>query len=237
MDCIKEGDGAMVIDPEECVECAVCLRNAKCPTSAFEDTELTMPRCVRKAFSDPFGKHENTQYKHTGRGTEEIKTNDVTGVVHSLGQVEVVVEMGRPGVGARFSDVEKITKAVSAFDIVFDPHNPVSEHITDKKNGAVDERVLNEKVLSCIIEFSARIEDLRAILGTVRDVGKGLDTVFSLSVICKVDDSNHTAVEDQIAASFIPRASSKINVGLGRPLYEDRVSEAVQNEANDGGKR
>ncbi len=225
MDCISEGDAAMVIDNEECVECGACLRNAGCPVDAFESPELDMPRYVRRAFSDPFGKHENTEFKHTGRGTEEIKTNDVTGVVHDLDTVEVAVEMGRPGIGARFSDVEIITKAVSRFGVIFDKYNPVTAYLADQTTGEVDPSILDEKVLSCIIEFAAPADKLLPILDAVKEASSKLKTVCSICVICKVDDNDKTIVETKISESGydIRRASSKTNVGLGRPLYEDRI--------------
>ena len=68
---IKEADGHMTIDLDACVECCSCLRYAKCPRDAIYNVRLEPPRAYRKAFSDPFGKHENTTLKHAGRGTEE----------------------------------------------------------------------------------------------------------------------------------------------------------------------
>ena len=229
MSCIYEGPDSMEIDQDECVECGICLRNANCPTGAFEEPELKMPRYVRKAFSDPFGKHENTEYKHTGRGTEEIKTNDVTGIVHSQDRVVVALEMGRPSIGARFRDVEVITKVVSKFDIEFEKSNPVTSYIINKKTGEVDPEILNEKVLSCIIEFGVRTNDLQQILDAVKEAASNLHTVFSVCVICKIDENNKTVVEDTIIKKGyeIHRASSKTNVGLGRPRYEDRVKEGL----------
>ena len=50
-----------------------------CPTAAFEPDELTWPRVVRRAFSDPRVPHESTGVE--GRGTEEVKTNDISGRV------------------------------------------------------------------------------------------------------------------------------------------------------------
>jgi hypothetical protein len=46
-----------------------------------------------------------------GRGTEEIKTNDVTGRIGE-GEAGIVVELGRPGVGARIRDVERVAMAL-----------------------------------------------------------------------------------------------------------------------------
>ena len=44
-----------------------------------------------------------------GRGTEEMKTNEVTGR-YRRGMYGMAFELGRPGVGARFHDVEKVTE-------------------------------------------------------------------------------------------------------------------------------
>ncbi|HMM19355.1 MAG TPA: 4Fe-4S binding protein [Selenomonadales bacterium] len=228
MECIVKGEKAMTINLDECVECGICLRNANCPTKAIYNVFLTMPRAARKAFSDPFGKHENTELKHMGRGTEEIKTNDVTGIIHSLDQVAVAIEMGRPSVGAYFRDAEKITKVVSAFDIEFEKNNPVTSYIIDKKTGAIEPSILNEKVLSCIVEFRTDAANLEPILAALKTAADYVDTVFSVAVICKIDENNNSLVEKYLTTQGyqIRQASSKTNVGLGRPRYEDRMKEA-----------
>src|SRR5262245_20960242 len=93
-----------VVNPDECVECYTCYRGMSmeklnptlvrgirrflkafrlrfdpepdvCPTSAITPDELSWPRVVRRAFSDPIVTHESTGVH--GRGTEEVKTNDV----------------------------------------------------------------------------------------------------------------------------------------------------------------
>lgn len=227
MDCIKEGEESMFIVLEDCVECGICERNANCPVNAIKKNYLEMPRAVRKAFSDPFGKHENTELKHMGRGTEEIKTNDVTGIVNSLDRVAVAIEMGRPGIGAYFRDVEIITKALGKCDINYEKNNPLTSYILDKKVGNIEPEILNEKVLSVIIEFACKVADLEDILSTLREVQDDVDTVFSVCVISKVDEDNNSSVEDLLVKNGykIRSASSKTNVGLGRPLYEDRIKE------------
>ena len=71
-----------------------------CPTAAFVPEDLTWPRTVRRAFSDPSVPHESTGIE--GRGTEEVKTNDVSGRVQA-GEVGFTIEFGRPGVGRTFA--------------------------------------------------------------------------------------------------------------------------------------
>ena len=75
------------------------------PDGRFEPDELAWPRVVRRAFSDPRVPHESTGVE--GRGTEEVKTNDVSGRV-KVGEVGFTIEFGRPGVGVWFRDIQKM---------------------------------------------------------------------------------------------------------------------------------
>src|SRR3989304_1786042 len=129
-----------VVDEDECVECYTCYRGMSrehlnpavvrairriarlvrfrfdpepdvCPPSAFTETEPGWPRTVRRAFSAPIVPHESTGVD--GRGTEEVKTNDVTGRVRR-GEAGFTVEFGRPGVGARFRGHDRATSAPAA---------------------------------------------------------------------------------------------------------------------------
>jgi hypothetical protein len=218
----------MTIDLDLCVECGVCKKCAKCPKDAIYNVHLESPRAYRKAFSDPFGKHENTALKHMGRGTEEVKTNDITGVVHSLDMVSFAAELGRPSVGASFADVEKVAMAVAPYTEAFEVNNPVTSLIIDKKTGKMEPSVLGESVMSAIVEFSCRIENVELVLESLKAVSKKIDTVFSLCIICRVDEATDTIPARRIIDGLeidINRTSAKTNLGLGRPRYEDRIKE------------
>lgn len=221
--CIKELEKTLYIDYDECLECGICLRNSNCPSKAIYQPMLEMPRAVRKAFSDPFGKHENTTLKHMGRGTEEIKTNDVTGIVSTMDRVAVAIEMGRPGVGTSFRDIEKLTKVVSQYNVKYEVNNPLTPFIIDKTNGTIDPEVLNEKILSGIIEISIDVKDLEKLLHNIKGESKNVNTVFSVCIISKVDNQNKSSVEELLVKEGynIKAASSKTNIGLGRPLYQN----------------
>jgi hypothetical protein len=60
-----------------------------------------------------------------GRGTEEMKTNDVTGRYRD-GEVGIAAELGRPCVGFRFRDLERVTTGLAERGIRFEPDNPVT---------------------------------------------------------------------------------------------------------------
>ena len=218
---VKTEDG-VDINHDECVECCLCLRNAGCPADALSQPPLQMPRSIRKAFSDPLGKHENTDLQHKGRGTEEVKTNDVTGLVHSHDLIAMAIEPGRPLVGARFHDVQKIAQAIAPYVESYVQENPTTRLMTDQKKGEFDPQIMNEKVMSCILEFSIKLENLDKILSAMRRVEKEIDCVFSAGVVAIADESGASKAE-KIMREFgigFDNYSTKVNMGMGRPLFQ-----------------
>jgi Pyruvate/2-oxoacid:ferredoxin oxidoreductase delta subunit len=208
-----DGEPVSEILWDECVECGVCLRAAVCPSDGIYMQELTWPRSIRAAFSDPAATHRTTL--EPGRGTEEMKTNDVTGR-YTAGAAGVTIEMGRPGVGTSVRDLETVAMAVAKLDVKFEPHNPVTALMTDTETGRIREDVLDERVLSAIIEFTIENERLKDVLETLKSVSPKLDTVYSLGVVNVVrPDGKIPAVPLATEAGFPPRPNMKINVGLG----------------------
>jgi ferredoxin len=231
-----------VVNADECVECYTCFRGMSmeklnprlvrgirrvlkvfrlrfdpepdvCPTSAITPDELMWPRVVRRAFSDPIVTHESTGVH--GRGTEEVKTNDVTNRV-SLGEVGYVVEFGRPTVGVRFRDIEKMTLALAEMGIQFEPKNPVTHMMADRSTGKLRDDILNEKILSAIVEFKTPIESVPAVLRRVDEVSKTLETVVAVGVSTRCDDHGPSALDGVLAEEGISFARGKTNLGLGR---------------------
>lgn len=215
-----EGRAVSEIDQVECVECGCCYkRSGVCPVDAIYMPKLEWPRSIREPFSNPHIKHPSTTGQ--GRGTEEMKTNDVTGRF-PFGFAGVAVEMGRPGVGTSFRDLQTVAMAIARLGVEFEPNNPVAELMADPKTGKLHEQVLNEKVLSAILEFKIKTEKLREVLVAIKDVSAKIDTVFSLDLISRVyPDGTTPALAIAKDAGFTPRPNTKTNVGLGRPLFKE----------------
>jgi ferredoxin len=231
------------IDRDECVECYTCYNGLSqehlpptlvrtvrrvfaalrvrfepepdvCPTAAFEPDELTWPRVVRRAFSDPRVPHESTGVE--GRGTEEVKTNDVTGRV-GLGEVGFTIELGRPGVGVRFYEIQEMCRALARAQVAFEKNNPVTSLMSDVATGTIREDILNEKVMSAIVEIKVPVSRCEEILRLVWDVEKRLDTVVTIGAGVRCDERG----EDTIVAPILERLGynlerAKTNAGLGR---------------------
>jgi len=214
------GEPVAEIDQDECVECDVCRDRARvCPVDAIYMPELKWPRSIRLYFSNPHARHPSTDEQ--GRGTGEMKTNDVTGR-YPRGIAGVVLEMGRPGIGTTLKDIQTVTTALGRLGVAFESDNPVTAHMTDKQAGTLNPDVLNEKILSGIIEFKVGHDRLKNVLEVIKEVSCKIDTVFSLDLISRVNPDG-TVPTDAIvkAAGFMPRPNTKTNVGLGRPLAEE----------------
>jgi ferredoxin len=185
-----------------------------CPTSAFEPETLVWPRVVRRAFSDPRVPHESTGVE--GRGTEEVKTNDISGRVN-VGEVGFTIEFGRPGVGVWFRDIQRMCWALAEAKVSFEKKNPITSLMSDVATGTLREDIMNEKVLSAIVEIKVTVERTEEIILLVRKVEKEIDTVVAIGVGTRCDEHG----EDPVVASILERLGYKLeraktNIGLGR---------------------
>jgi hypothetical protein len=173
---------------------------------------------VRGTFSNPLVEHKETRVP--GRGTEEMKTNDITGRF-KFGEAGMAIEMGRPGTGARFTDIEKVAMAIASLGgIVFEPQNPITGLMIDKPAGRMNPEVLNEKVLSAIIEMTVPLKRVPEIIGVVKKITKDISTVCSFDLTCKVHEGDTTPAFDYASkAGLMLTPNGKTNVGLGRPFF------------------
>ena len=231
------------VDNDECVECYACFNGMSqehlnptlvrmlrrlfqmmrlrfdpepdvCPTAAFEPEELTWPRVVRRAFSDPRVPHESTGVE--GRGTEEVKTNDISGRVQR-GEAGLTIEFGRPGVGVRFHEIQLMTRTLAQAGVAFEKRNPVTTLMTDVAAGEIRQDILNEKILSAIVEIKVPVARIEEVIALVHDVERQTDTVVSIGVGARCDEDG----EEHEVFAVLERLGYKLeraktNVGLGR---------------------
>jgi len=159
--------------------------------------------------------------KISGRGTEEMKTNEVTGRF-KLGDAGVAIEVGRPVLGTRLYDVEKIAMAVAKFGAEFEPLNPTTSMMADKKSGKFIEELLNEKVLSAILEFCVRLDQLPELFKILEKVAGEIESVFSLDLATRLAPDGSVPTDPYVAQAglWIAR-NGKTNIGLGRPIITE----------------
>jgi ferredoxin len=232
------------VNEDECVECYTCFRGLSvehlyppmvrairrvakafrfrfdpepdvCPTAAITPQELTWPRVVRRAFSDPIVPHESTGIM--GRGTEEVKTNELTGRI-GPGEAGLTVEFGRPGIGARFWEIQEVTRTLARLGVTFETKNPVAALMTDPAKGDINPDILNEKILSAIVEVKTTQKLVPRLLETVAEVGKRLPTVISVGVGVRCEPDGSAPIESILREHGYDFVRGKTNLGLGRPM-------------------
>lgn len=216
MGAIVVRDKKVVIDYEECVECGVCMHMNICPQGAIKQVdEIPYPRVIRAAFSDVLATHANTGIG--GRGTEEMKTNDVTDFF-KRGEIGFSIELGRPGVGAYLSELEKVLRKVVSLGVTLAPDNPVYPLIADHNTGALHPEVLKEKVLSGIVEFLVEEEKALEVIKEMQDfINRELDTVVTMSVIVRADESGKAAFLEKLKSiGQKPYPNGKVNIGMAQ---------------------
>ena len=235
-------DGLSEINKDACVECYACFKGMStenlpqqptrflrgllaffklrfqpdpdiCPTAAITADDLQWPRTLRRDFSDPQVPHALTGVG--GRGTEEVKTNDVSGRVKE-GEAGFTVEFGRPGVGAYFREVDKVCRRLAKMPVEFQRENPLTALMPDIKTGELRSDVLDEKVLSCILEFKTKITNMADILSAIEEEARRLDTVVALGMAVRCDAAGNDSVQQQLQAMGYNAWRAKINMGLGR---------------------
>lgn len=234
--------GRATVNEDECVECYTCYRGLSvehlfpplvrairrvarvfrfrfdpepdvCPTAAITPQPLAWPRVVRRAFSDPVVPHESTGLG--GRGTEEVKTNELTGRI-GPGEVGLTVELGRPGIGVRFHEIQEMTRALAGLGLPFEKKNPVTALMTDPDRGDLNPEILGEKILSAIVEVKTTQERALPVLRAIEAVSRGLDTVVSVGVGVRCEPDGGSPMEALLREHGYAFHRGKTNLGLGR---------------------
>ncbi|MFX0003240.1 MAG: indolepyruvate ferredoxin oxidoreductase subunit alpha [Candidatus Hodarchaeota archaeon] len=204
-----------VINRDLCVECNVCYRDAECPVNAIRPERLKWPRIIRNPFSCVIKAHKLTGIP--GRGTEEMKTNDLTGRF-KIGEIGISIELGRPGVSTKLSNIELFTEKLAKIGAEFEKDSPVTALLIDDQ-GHINEELKEERVISAFIEFKIPYELFPQVSKIIRDVDKMIDTVFTVGIISRIEDNDTTSILNLINQhGFSAASNAKVNIGLGKPI-------------------
>jgi hypothetical protein len=193
-----------------------------CPEDAIYAEELVgFYKQFQHVISDPVENHGVTGV--TGRGTEEVKTNDVSGRVKK-GWIGLSIDMGRPGLGVYLRDAEKVAMACAkaGFKLAPQEESPLAALMPDSSTGKLEDGCLDYRLLSVIIEGRCEEEKAKDVLRALKKVEKEVDTVFSVGLISRVDEKGHCKALEFLDELGIPQPHrGKVNPGMGKPLSKD----------------
>lgn len=207
------------IDQDACTDCGMCLRADICPVGALYQPQAPWPREVRGVLSNPLIEFKGSQVP--GRGTEEMKTTDVKGTFLP-GEVGIGVELGRPGIGAFFRDVETVAMELMGAGIGYElaDENPVTHFMSNKSTGKLRDDVLNEKATSAIIEGKCKLEKLPEAIKALRRAAAKVESVFTIEVITKVTPAGEVPIKPILEEMGVWHSiNSKNNIGIGEPAF------------------
>jgi hypothetical protein len=86
----------------------------------------------------------------------------------------------------------------------------------DTRTGDLRTDIINEKILSAIVEIKTSIKEVERVLEIVEEVGERIDTVTAVGISTRCDDG-----EDNVLAPLLDKlgyyySRAKTNMGLGR---------------------
>ena len=215
MGAIRLVDETSSIDPDVCAECGVCSRSRICPVDAIHPGKLAWPRTIRETFSNPLAVHEATGV--AGRGTEGIKTNDVTNR-YPRGALGIFIELGRPALGTRFLDVERVVKKFKAHGYPLVPDNPVAGLIADPDRAALKPEVLREKALSVLVEFIVPESAVPEVMTMLHELSGEVETVFSVGIALRAEPDGTSRFDALFGPEVFRLPSGKVNIGLAQGI-------------------
>ena len=210
---LRRTPSVAIINQDICVECGECRKSGVCPTGAHIQPELGWPRVLRAMWSDPIAVFPKTMIP--GRGTQEMKTNDVTNRFRE-GEVGIGVELGRPGVGATLADAEKVSIRLAAIGVYFEAESPWTDLINIRSGVVNDPAVRSERVLSCIVECKAPLERTPEIYAALMETAGEVDTVFTIDIISRCRGGEKEVNPILEVSGIRVRPNGKTNIGLGR---------------------
>jgi hypothetical protein len=110
-----------------------------------------------------------------------------------------------------------MTRALAALGVTFEPKNPITHLMRDHGAGDLQDDLLNEKILSAIVEIKTPLADVERVLETVSRVSKEIDTVVAVGVSTRCEEDG----EDPLLAPLLEELGytferAKTNMGLGR---------------------
>ncbi len=116
---------------------------------------------------------------------------------------------------------------LAAIGVDFEKKNPVTTLMADQKTGKLREDILNEKVMSAILEIKTSVDRIEEIIGIVKEVEKQVDTVVVLGVGVRCDSNG----DDPIVAPILEKLGyelhrAKTNIGLGRITNPEALAAA-----------
>ena len=98
------------------------------------------------------------------------------------------------------------------------PQNPISSLIEDPKTGALKSDILNEKIISCVIEFLLPNRAAGELMLMVGELAGEVESVFSVSVGLRADEQGEVHFEEIFGDDVFHFPNAKVNIGAAQNI-------------------
>src|SRR5580700_11207690 len=167
----------MKINPDKCVACGNCTY--VCPMGAIyidpviHRATINRAECVEcyACFNGLSQEHLNPVFVRTVRKLFQmmrVRFDPEPDVCPTAAFEPDKLEW--PGVGVWFCDIQKMCWALARAGVAFEKKNPVTSLMSDVATGTIREDILNEKVLSAIVEIKVPIERTEEVIRLVWEI-------------------------------------------------------------------
>jgi len=115
-----------------------------------------------------------------------------------------------------------VTTLLTSLGVQFEDSNALYFLLQDPESGRIKKELVEEKVLSIIVEFTIHDVQLERIVTALREVLQTVNTVVSWGLVTRFEDDGTLPVTGRLEnLGFTVRPNAKVNMGMGRPLIED----------------
>ena len=105
--------------------------------------------------------------------------------------------------------------ALSKIGVEHEPANPVTFLMTDTSTGKMDDTVLNENVLSAIVEFIVPQSKVLEVLEVLKEAAPKVDTVFSVDLAVRYEPDGSVPIKKIVEdAGYYLAPNGKTNIGI-----------------------
>lgn len=126
--------------------------------------------------------------------------------------------MGRPALGTRFVDVERVVKKFKTHGHAVVEDNPVAGLIADPATGTLRPEVLKERAISVLVEFIVPESAVPALRTLLDELAEEVETVFSVGIALRAKQDGTSRIEDLFGGEVFRLPNGKVNLGLAQGI-------------------
>jgi len=120
-----------------------------------------------------------------------------------------------------------MSRELAKAGVSFEKNNPITTLMTDVATGDIRADILNEKVMSAIIEIKVEVARTEEIIRIIWEVEKRINTQVVIGVGVRCDENGEETIVLPILQKlgYDPQRA-KTNIGLGRKVIRDLTNAA-----------